>query len=105
MQGRRSRAKLFQVRRCPQGLLALPTEILLLIIAELDWDDILRLRIVRQIDYLTSNAILTRLLDMQGSPPTHVFQGRVDGTFPTLSQGLDAYPVHPSEATVRMLVG
>ena len=33
-------------RHRPEGLLALPTEILLLIVKELEWDDVLRLRIV-----------------------------------------------------------
>jgi hypothetical protein len=40
-------ANLKQVSRRPQGLLALPTEILVLIVKELEWDDVLRLRIVR----------------------------------------------------------
>ncbi|KAJ2918123.1 hypothetical protein MD484_g2297, partial [Candolleomyces efflorescens] len=40
-------------RRRPRGLLALPTEILLLIVKELEWDDVLRLR--------TTNKLLRKL--------------------------------------------
>ena len=42
---------LVQAQPLPKGLLALPTEILLLIMKELEWDDILNLRMVSHNKY------------------------------------------------------
>jgi hypothetical protein len=76
----------------------------LLIVKELEWDDVLKLRMVSDSRYYQKDLILNCFKDLQGAPRAQSFEGCVDRALSQICPVLDAHPFHTPKELVSVLL-